>query len=82
MADDELLTVLAHGWLNMIAPIAGYADLLAEHRDSLPSERSVEILSTIAAQAHHMEGMLREFVDAANPEVIAALEAVQADGEE
>ena len=82
MADastDDLLAVVAHSLLNSVSVISGNALTLAEHWDRLGEPDRRQLLERIITQAAHVSGVLTDLVRSGNPELVAALEELQAD---
>jgi hypothetical protein len=74
MASDELITVLAHSWLNSMSVVHAAAWTLSDFHDRLPVDKRNELLGLMTTQAHFLEGTLSDMVAAARPEVQAALD--------
>jgi hypothetical protein len=73
--NDELLAVLAHGWLNTMTVIGAAADTLREH-DDLPAATRAELLDMLRTQALGIREELAGLVRLARPELQAALDSL------
>lgn len=73
VADDDLLAVLAHGWMNSMGVITGAAQTLLTHHDSISPEARADLLDMIATQARDLEDFLSDVFLSARPEVRRAL---------
>jgi hypothetical protein len=74
MASDELITVLAHSWLNSVSVVHAAAWTLMDYQDRLPADKREELLGLMTTQAQFLEGTLSDMIAAARPEVQAALD--------
>jgi hypothetical protein len=72
--DDDLIAVLAHGWLNSTSVIHLAAQTLLEEGDRVSDELHRELLTMIATQAVFLGDSLTDMVRGARPEVLSALD--------
>lgn len=79
---DEILTVLAHGWLGSMSVVVGAAETLRDDGERLTPAQRQQLLSMMAMQARHLAEEMRQLVAASNPEVQAALDELLARSEE
>lgn len=76
--DDDILAVVAHSLLNSLAVIHGDAETLAVSWDRMEAQARVELLRRIVTQAEHVGSVLTDLVRSGRPEVLEALEEMQA----
>jgi K+-sensing histidine kinase KdpD len=77
--DDDLLAVVAHSLLNSMSVIAGNAETLSEHWERVDPAVRAEFLDRIITQSHHVVGVLTDLVRSGRPELVEALEGLDAD---
>ena len=77
VADDDLLAVLAHGWINSMSVVTGAAQTLLTHHASLTPEARADLLEMIVTQARYLEDFLSDVFLSARPEVRLALIEIQ-----
>jgi signal transduction histidine kinase len=73
----DLLSVLAHQWLNMIAVIGGSASTLRDSAADLDPVDARRLVTIIARQADALEDSLLDVLRGARPEVRVALQELQ-----
>jgi hypothetical protein len=73
--NDELLAVLAHGWLNTMTVIGAAADTLRDHDDLTPAMRA-ELLDMLRNQSLGIREELAGLVRLARPELQEALDGL------
>lgn len=77
MADDDLIAVLAHGWLNTMAVVLGSAETLREHVDRLSPTTRDQLLGMVGEHAHFLAGSFVDFLSTTSPDLRAVLDALQ-----
>lgn len=71
------MAVIAHSLLGSMAVIGLTAATVAERGDQLPATEITELLGGIVSHVHRVTGVLRDLVRTGDPEVVAALCALQ-----
>jgi len=77
--DDDLLAVVAHSLLNSMSVIAGNAETLSQHWERVEPAVRIEFLERIVTQSNHVVGVLTDLVRSGRPELVEALEGLDAD---
>ncbi len=65
---DDFLGILTHELRTPMTAIAGFADILERHGDSLPPEKRAEFLRTIKRNTTHLTTLMDEVLDATKSE--------------
>ena len=60
---SDLLSVLAHGWLNHISALAGAAMTLQQHMERLTATDRDDLLRMVVRQATFLEDALRDLLE-------------------